>query len=259
MNNGNGNGNEISNGNGNSHGANANATPLNIGQNERMALLAGGLALAGLGLLRKGLFPVLMTAVGGGLVYSAITGHNPLYRLIGKNTAIKTGSYNVAVPEQQGVHITKVMTINRPAADLFNFWRNFENLPRIMHHLESVKVINQSRSNWKAKAPAGMTVEWDAEIISEQPNELIAWRSLPDSQVPNAGSVRFKQLPDGRGTEVKVQMEYAPPAGQLGAIIAKLFGEEPDQQIGEDLFRFKQMMETGEVSTIDGQSSGRSR
>ena len=243
----------------NNFGSNANATPLNIGQNERMMLLAGGLVLAGLGLARKGLFPVLMTAVGGGLVYSAVTGHNPLYRLIGKNTAVKTNSYNVAVPEKQGVHVTKVMTINRPAAELYNYWRNFENLPRIMRHLEAVKVINQSRSHWKAKAPAGMTVEWDAEIISEQPNELIAWRSLPESQVPNAGSVRFKQLSDGRGTEVKVQMEYAPPAGQLGAIIAKLFGEEPDQQIGEDLYRFKQMMEAGEVATIEGQPSGRGR
>jgi len=150
------------------------------------------------------------------------------------------------------------VTVNKSPGELYRFWRNFENLPRFMNHLESVKVIDGNRSHWVAKAPLGMTVEWDAVIHNEQENELIAWRSLEGADIPNAGSVRFERAPGGRGTIVKVALEYDPPAGKVGATIAKLFGEEPEQQVEEDLRRFKQVMETDAASTTEGQSSGRS-
>jgi Predicted integral membrane protein len=150
-----------------------------------------------------------------------------------------------------GIVRVKSITINRKPEEVYHFWRNFENLPRFMSHLESVHVIDERRSHWVAKAPAGMKVEWDAEITEDRPNELIAWRSLEGTDVENSGSVRFASAPGGRGTEVKVSILYNPPGGAIGAGIAKLFGEEPEQQIKGDLRRFKQVMETGEVVHSD--------
>lgn len=150
-----------------------------------------------------------------------------------------------SVRYQRGIHVTKSITINRPAAELYAFWRNFENLPRFMNHLEKVELIDDQRSHWRAKAPAGMTVAWDAAIIDDTPSERISWRSLEGADVPNAGSVRFQPAPGGQGTVVRVEMEYEPPGGAIGAAIAKLFGEEPDQQVENDLHRFKRVMEAG--------------
>jgi uncharacterized membrane protein len=149
------------------------------------------------------------------------------------------------------VHVTESLTIRRPRHEVYGFWHNFENLPRFMAHLESVQVLDNRRSRWKAKAPAGATVEWEAETIEDRPNELIAWRSLPDASIPNSGSVRFKDAPGNRGTEVQVELRYDPPGGKIGALIAKLFGEEPQQQVKGDLRRFKQVMETGEIVHSD--------
>jgi uncharacterized membrane protein len=150
-----------------------------------------------------------------------------------------------------GIHVTQAITIKRPRNEVYGFWHNFENLPRFMAHLESVQVIDERHSHWKANAPAGTTVEWDAETVEDRLNELIAWRSLPDAAVPNSGSVRFKDAPGDRGTEVLVELRYQPPGGKLGALIAKLLGEEPEQQVRGDLRRFKQVMETGEIVHSD--------
>jgi uncharacterized membrane protein len=146
-----------------------------------------------------------------------------------------------------GMRVTKAITVNRPPEDVYRFWHNFENLPRFMDHLESVQTTGDRRTHWRAKAPAGRTVEWDAEVVDDRPNELIAWRSLDGADVPNSGVVRFRPAPGDRGTEVRVELEYAPPGGAIGATIAKLFGKEPDQQVGADLRHFKQVMEAGEV------------
>ncbi|HKP87665.1 MAG TPA: SRPBCC family protein [Blastocatellia bacterium] len=143
------------------------------------------------------------------------------------------------------------ITINRPPEEVYRFWRNFENLPRFMSHLESVQVMGDKRSHWVAKAPAGMSVEWDAEIIDDRPNQLIAWRSLEGADVDNYGTVSFDRAPGGRGTEIRVEVEYNPPGGALGAGIAKLFGEAPEQQIKGDLRRLKQVLEIGEVVHSD--------
>jgi uncharacterized membrane protein len=154
----------------------------------------------------------------------------------------------------RGIKVERVTTINKPIAEVYAFWRNFENLPRFMRHLESVESLGGNRSRWTARAPAGTTVSWEAEILQDRPDEWIAWRSLPGAQVENSGSVRFSAAPGARGTEIRVQLQYVPPAGALGRIIAKLFGEEPNQQVHEDLHRFKQLMETGEIPMSDGPS-----
>jgi uncharacterized membrane protein len=145
---------------------------------------------------------------------------------------------------------------NRASDELYQFWRNFENLPQFMYHLKAVRVIDDRRSHWEAKAPAGKRVQWDAEITNDQPNEEIAWQSTFNADVPNSGRVRFEPGPAGRGTVVRVEIEYRPPGGAIGKVIAKLFGEEPGQQVAGDLHRFKQVMETGEVLRSDGSMQG---
>jgi uncharacterized membrane protein len=148
------------------------------------------------------------------------------------------------------------ITINKPPQEVYARWRDFERLPTFMYHLESVRTVDARRSHWVARAPAGSTVEWDAEITEEVPGERIAWRSVGDSSVQTSGSVRLAPAPGGRGTEVHVELDYSPPGGALGATVAKLFGEEPNQQIGDDLRRFKQLLETGEIARSDGSPLG---
>jgi uncharacterized membrane protein len=176
------------------------------------------------------------------------------------------------------MRVEQAVTINHSPEELYRFWRNFQNLPRFMKHLESVQTVSQTasqttsptageameqstanrRSHWVAKGPAGTRIEWDAEITEDRPNELIAWRSIEGAEVDNFGSVRFERAPGGRGTVVRVKMQYNPPAGVVGAAIAKLFGEDPQWQVKDDLRRFKQLMEAGEIITIEGQPAGRS-
>jgi uncharacterized membrane protein len=152
-------------------------------------------------------------------------------------------------PGKGAIHVSKSVTIERPVGEIYRFWRNLENLPRVMGHLESVRELPDGRSHWTAKGPAGSKVEWDAEVLVDRENEIISWRSVKDATVPNEGTVRFKSLDDGRRTEVKVSFTYHPPGGKVGAAIARLFGEEPSQQVGDDLRRLKQELETGSVMT----------
>jgi uncharacterized membrane protein len=229
--------------------------PINISENERLISGLGGAALALYGLRRSGLKGLLLAIVGGGLIYRGVTGHSDFYAALGVSTSKRKGR-RASVKHGAGIKVEKSVTINKSAEEMFRFWRNFENLPSFMNHLESVRVIDPNRSHWSLAA-AGMTIEWDAEIITEEPNELIGWRSLEGARIPNAGSVRFEKAPNGRGTLVKISLEYSPPAGKLGALIAKLFGEEPERQVEEDLRRFKQLMETGDSASVTGQTSGR--
>lgn len=150
------------------------------------------------------------------------------------------------------IRVEQVTTVNRPIEEVYQFWREFQNFPRFMRHLESVQIQNDRRSRWRAKGPAGVTVEWEAEMIEDRPAEWIAWRSLEGSDVPNSGSVRFRRAPGARGTELRVQMEYNPPAGRLGRGIAWLLGADPEGQIREDLRRCKQILETGEIPLSEG-------
>jgi uncharacterized membrane protein len=156
------------------------------------------------------------------------------------------------------VQVKKSITINRSPEELYQFWRELQNLPRFMSDLESLQITGEKRSHWVANGPAGKRIEWDAEIIEDRANELIAWRSLEGSQVENSGSVQFEPARGKPGTVVRVELTYRPPAGVLGATIAKLFGAEPKQQLHENLHRFRQLMETGEIITTEGQPAGRS-
>ena len=151
----------------------------------------------------------------------------------------------------QGIHARGSCIVNREPAEVYSFWRKFDNFPRFMRHVESVRDLGDGRYRWVATGPAGMTVEWDAMIVADDPGKVITWRSLENADVDNAGAVRFERAPGGRGTIVRVNIEYNPIGGVLGAAVAKLFGEEPEQQINEDLRRFKQVMEIGEVVVSD--------
>ncbi len=240
----------------------ASSGGVNISEWERWGSAIGGGALAVFGVSRllthKSLTGAVLALVGGSLIYRGTTGHCTMYQALGLNTSEAGDNPNVSVRAGKGFKVEKSVTINKSPEELYRFWRNFENLPRFMNHLEAVHETGGNRSHWVAKAPAGSTVQWDAEIYNEKENELIAWRSLEGADVDNAGSVRFEADPAGRGTIVRVTLKYDPPGGTLGKIVAKLFGEAPDQQIDEDLRRFKQLMEAGETPTTDGQPSGRS-
>jgi len=156
-----------------------------------------------------------------------------------------------------GIQVERAITITRPIAEVYAFWRDFENLARFMSHLESVRVKGDRRSHWVAKGPAGSRVEWDALLTEEEPERRLAWRSVEGSQIMNEGRVDFRTAPADRGTEVRVRLTYQPPVGALGAAFARLFGEEPSQQVDEDLRRLKRLLETGSEPTNGGQPSGR--
>jgi uncharacterized membrane protein len=201
--------------------------------------------------LRQGSLRGALTALtGGGLLYHGATSQKSI-----------TDTVSEAVGANQSIKVEKSVSIlNKSPQELYEFWHNFENLPNFMKHLRSVQALDNARSHWVANAPANTTVEWDAEMVIDDPeNHIIAWSSLENAQIDNSGFVRFQAAPPGRGTEVKVVLEYAPPGGAVTAAIAKLFGEEPEQQLGDDLRRLKQMMEAGEIATTEGQPSGRGR
>ena len=163
------------------------------------------------------------------------------------------------IEDDGSIRVKKSIVINRPIEEIYNFWRDFKNLPRVMEHLDSVDVTSEKRSHWVAKGPAGKRIQWEAETIEDRPNEKIAWRSLEGSTVENSGSVRFEAAPGGRGTLVRVELAYRPPAGPLGVTVAKLMGREPELQVEEDLRRLKQLMEAGEIITTEGQPAGRAK
>lgn len=218
---------------------------VNVGRTERNASMASGaaLALSGLTRLRNGrILPGLaMLTLGGMFFYRGKTGHCNMYEKLDFSTA-GTGD--------AGIEIEKSMTVNKPARDVYNFWRHLENMPRFMRHLESVQVTGDRTSHWRAKAPAGVTIDWDAELLEDSPDR-IRWRSLENSDVPNEGVVEFHEAPAGKGTEVKVRIRYSPPGGAAGKMTAKVMNAITAQQVEEDLKRCKQILETGETATAE--------
>jgi len=217
---------------------------VNVSTPERWISAFGAGALLAYGATHHSWNRFLSIAAGGGLLHRAVTGRCQFYKALNVNTAERDESGVTGVHHHEGVKVEHALAIDRSAEELYRFWRDVENLPSFMRSLESVRILNNGRSHWAVKAPAGKTVEWDAEIHNEIENELIAWRSLQGADIYNAGSVRFRTLPDGR-TEVKVAMSFEPPFGRFGLEIAKLLGEDPAQQLRDDLWLFKQMMETG--------------
>ena len=232
--------------------------PRNVHGAERTASLVGGAALLAAGLLGGTKTRAFTTLTGGALLFRGLLGYCPVkHGLLGDEGEGVGQARSAVMDHSEGITVEKSVTVRRPREELYRYWRSFENLPSIMDHLESVEVLGDTRSHWVAKAPAGTRAEWDAEIINDIPNELIGWRSIPDSGVANAGSVHFTDAPGNRGTEVRVRLRYDPKFGKVGAGLARLFGENPEQQLAGDLRRFKQTMEAGEQPTIEGQSSGR--
>ncbi|MDQ3711600.1 MAG: DUF2892 domain-containing protein [Acidobacteriota bacterium] len=237
----------------------------NVSPTERVVSATAGGALLAYGVKRGDTFGILLSIVGGGLALRGATGHCQVYDAMDvdtNTTATQNKAQNkTGKPFSKGllggkIHVKKSVTINKTPAELYSFWRNFENLPKFMTHLESVKNMGEKTSHWVAKAPAGTTVKWDAEITSEQENQRIGWKSLEGADIPNSGVVEFHPT-TSRGTEVRVVLTYEPPAGYLGSLVAKLFGEEPSQQVYGDLCRFRSMMEAGQIITTEGQTSGR--
>jgi uncharacterized membrane protein len=230
---------------------------VNITQTERIVSAIGGGILAAAALQKRSPAGIALALIGGDLLRRGITGHSFAYEAMGVRTApLGQGAETTSVPYELGVRVDKSITIARPPHEVYQFWRDLSNLARFMKNVESVTQLDGNRSHWVVKAPAGRTVEWDAVIHNEIEGEMIAWRSLPGARVDNAGSVWFKEAPAGRGTEVKVELQYNPPAGALGAVVASLWGKEPGQQIQEDLHRLKQLMEAGEIPTTEGQPTG---
>ncbi len=214
-----------------------------VGKVQRWGSMMGGGALALIGLSHRSLGGMAIALLGGGLIYRGLAGDGGRVReALGIETPADQAPA-LSIPHERGIKISRSVTINRPPEEVYAFWRNLENLPLFMDHLEAVHEAEPLRSHWVAKAPAGMKVEWDAEIINDIPNELIGWRSLENADVPNAGSVHFEPSPRGRGTRLNVIMKYDPPVGPVGDAFAKLFGQSPSQTIRADLGRLKGLFE----------------
>jgi len=210
---------------------------------ENFLALGGGALLLLVGASRRSAVGALLAASSAPLLYRGITGHWPARA----NGSTQSDNTRTALAGTRGVHVRESIRLEVPLADVYGFWRRLENLPRFMTYLDRVTESSDGNTHWVAVGPAGLAVEWDAEIIDEVDNKLIAWRSLPGSDVVSAGSVTFDAARAGRSTEVTVDLQYAPPAGKAGALIASLFGREPSQTIREDLRHFKQLLEAGEI------------
>jgi uncharacterized membrane protein len=210
---------------------------------ETCLALGGGALLLLVGASRRSIGGAILAASAAPLLYRGIVGHWPPVA----SGLTPSDDTKTALAGTRGVRVRESIRLEVPRADVYAFWRRLENLPRFMTHLDRVTERSNGTSHWVAVGPAGLAVEWEAEIINEVHNKLIAWRSLPGSDVVSAGSVNFDEARAYRSTEVRVDLEYAPPAGKAGALIASLFGSEPSQTIREDLRHFKQLLEAGEI------------
>jgi uncharacterized membrane protein len=209
---------------------------------ENWLALGAGATLLLVGASRRSAAGAFVAIASAPLLYRGITGRWPSFL-----NGVHPDDTRTALAGERGVHVRESIRLEHPVADVYRFWRRLENLPRFMRHLDRVTETSDRQSHWVARGPAGLAVEWDAEIINDVGNKVIAWRSLPGSDVVTAGAVNFDAARGGRGTQVSVHLQYAPPAGKAGAFIASLFGLEPSQTVREDLRRFKALLEAGEI------------
>jgi len=225
---------------------------VNVGRTERVFSLLTGLGLMSYLVLRRPRSSLPLGICAGYMTYRGATGRDFAYQAMGIARIQENG--------HDGIYVQHSITVNRPRDELYRIWRNFENLPRFMKHLASVdadEASDRKHSHWITKGPLGRQIEWDSEVTEDCENELLAWQSLPGSIVESRGRVEFMDAPGGRGTILHVDMQYLPLGGSVGAAFAKLFGDEPGQQVRDDLRAFKQIIETGEIATTRGQPSGR--
>lgn len=236
----------------------------NVGDVERMLSVVAGGAMALLGVRRRDLSGIGVALIGAELVRRGTTGHCVLYQTMGVSTADgrtmpkrargELVSRAATVDARRAIKIERSVTVMRDAAEMYAMWRDFQNLPGFMPHIQEVRVKANGRSHWTAALDHGETVEWDAEIVNDIEGELIAWKTVGDPDVAHAGSVHFRPAPGGRGTEVRVVLDYEPPARTMVVRMARVFGQSPDQLVREDLRRFKMLVESGEIATTVGQS-----
>lgn len=237
----------------------ANESCQNVGSLERWASAAAGVGLLAFG-MRGGMVRRVLTGLtGAALVQRGVTGHCDIYGMLGIQSSDQPHS-RIGVPARKGVRFDETVQIACSPEEVYRYWRHLENLPRFMRHLESVRELDERHSRWIARSLLGSTVEWDAEIINERENELIAWRSLPGSEVDTAGSVRFVPADAGHETLLRVEMKYRPIGGKFGIAVASLFGDDAQSMIRDDLARLKQLLEggtAGEPATLAGGLSAR--
>ena len=238
----------------------------NVGGAERAVSMVAGSALATYGLRRRGVPGIALALLGAELVRRGASGYCRLYETLGVSSATGGGagtlphradvtSRAATVNARKAIKFERGVTVMRPAAELYALWRDFRNLPRFLEHLESVELLDDKRSHWVARLEGGKRIEWDAEIVNEIDGELIAWKTVGDPDAAHAGSVHFRPAPGGRGTEVKLVVDYEPPATSLITGAAKLLGHVPDTLLREELHRFKRLVESGEIATTEGQTS----
>ena len=226
-----------------------------LAQGDRVVATSAGAALLAASLLTRSWPRVLLATAGATLAYRGVTGDRRIDTMLGIGRKRKQHP-RVGVRAGRGFRYRTALTIQSSLEDVYRRWRDLERLPEIFEHLTSVAKTAAGKSHWVAEGPFGKSVEWDAEVINEVENELIAWQSLPGSDIDTAGSVHFERAPVGRGMILRVALKYDPPAGKLGATIASLFGANLEKQVDEDLKRFKQLVETGEIATVAGQTHG---
>jgi uncharacterized membrane protein len=214
--------------------------------------VAGG-ALLTFGLRQRSFLGGLAALVGTDLVANGATGHH-LHEFLGAVEHLGPGG--TRIPHQIGVQVQRSVLVNTTPEKAYEFVRNLENLPRFLKHLKNIQISDEKRSHWTVRGPRGKDVEWDAEIITDTPGELLSWRSLDHPDVKSAGSVHFERAIGNRGSIVRVRLQYLPIGGALRAFVGKLFGDDPDLQLADDLRRLKQVLETGEIATTQGQPRG---
>jgi uncharacterized membrane protein len=225
-----------------SHTPSTGSSRVNVGKAERIISVAGGALLALLAVKdfrRNKAGSIAMLTSGGSLLFRGATGYCPINESVGRTSAAST--------QVEPVEVSQVLTINKPRHQVYAYWRKLENLPRFMEHLREVRQIDNKRSHWEAFIPKmmGPAIQWDAQITSEEKDRRIAWRSIANATVDNAGEVGFEDAPDTQATQMHVKISYHPPAGDLGKGVAKLFNPMLESMIKADLMRFKQIMETG--------------
>jgi uncharacterized membrane protein len=235
------------------------ASTINVGDAERLVSGVGGVALVAGGLKRGGWAGAALALAGGALIYRGVTGQSPLYAKLGTTTPGKRRGGEARGHVHRGVLVRGSCTVNREPGECYAFCRDVGNLARFMDHVQAIQKIDETHSRWVIRTPIGTTLTAECEIFNDQPGRLIAWRSLDGAEVQSAGAIRIQPAPGNRGSEVTVEYNYEPPAGLVGATAAKLLGRSPGQRMREDMRRFKQLLEAGEIATVEGQTSCRSR
>lgn len=218
---------------------------VNVGDSERLVSVIAGAALACFGLARRRWAGLLTAGIGAGMIYRGVTGNCQVFRLLGiDSTGWDRAGGPPGVPAQTGVKVERTMVIRRPVAGIFGFWQKLDRLPTVFQHLKSVVVDDKGLSHWVARGPFDTDISWDAVVINQKTNELIAWRSLPHGDIETAGSIHFRPLDNQRGTAVTISMKYNPPAGIVGNAVASWFGTDLERILADDLERFRIVMES---------------